>query len=226
MFSDIESFVSSCEICQQVKRNYHAMPAPLQPLPAGDTFSRLQLDFLGPLKKTSDGHQYILLVVDSFSSGVKLSLWKQCMPLKLLEFCIMKLFADTAHLRPSWQIEEQIFVSKLMNELCQIFQTTKITTSSYHPQTNTACERMNSVILQGLRAYSKPDQLNWHEILPSIMLAYRTTPATQSTGLSPHFILFGKECTLQIDTALHPQSNNSNLGKNAQELLDRILTNF
>ena len=226
MFSDIESYVTSCEICQQVKRNYHAMPAPLQPLPAGDTFSRLHLDFLGPLKKTSNGHQYILLVVDSFSK------WCEAFPLKTMHASeVARILYNEIICRygaPSSILTDRgaDFVSKLMNELCQIFQITKITTSSYHPQTNAACERMNSVILQGLRAYCKPDQSNWHEILPSIMLAYRTTPATQSTGLSPYFILFGKECTLPIDTALHPHSNNSNLGKNAQESLDRILTSF
>ena len=81
---------------------------------------------------------------------------------------------------------------------------------------------MNSVILQGLRAYCKPDQSDWHELLPSIMLAFRTTPATQSTGLSPYFVLFGKECTLPIDTAIMPNATNPKLGNKHMRALARF----
>ena len=34
------------------------------------------------------------------------------------------------------------------------------------------------------------------------MLAYRSTPATQSTMYSPYFIMFGREIEMPIDVAL------------------------
>jgi transposase InsO family protein len=86
----------------------------------------------------------------------------------------------------------QNFMSKLIKELCKLFQITKIETSSYHPQTNSAVERMNSVIIQTLRKYCSADQENWPSILPSILMAYRMTPCTQSTQYSPFFLMFGR----------------------------------
>ncbi|VDI03589.1 Hypothetical predicted protein [Mytilus galloprovincialis] len=50
------------------------------------------------------------------------------------------------------------FVSNLVKALSELFNIKRHLTSSYHPQTNGACERMNSVILQALRAYTRDQQ--------------------------------------------------------------------
>ena len=68
-------------------------------------------------------------------------------------------------------------------------------------------ERANSVILQAFRLYCKDKQDDWPEILPSIMMAYRMTPSTQSTQVSPFFLLFGREMHVPIDTALLPKDH-------------------
>ena len=98
-------------------------------------------------------------------------------------------------------------MSHLLAELCKLFQIQKISTTAYHPQTNSTAERMNSYILQCLRAYTNEFQNNWHEYLQSVMLSYRSTPATQSTQYTPHMLMFGKECNLPIDVALLTHEN-------------------
>ena len=76
LYSATEEYVRSCDDCQKSKRFYHHHPAPLQPLPVADKFSRWHLDILGPLTKTPEGYQYIILAVDSFSC------WCVAYPLK------------------------------------------------------------------------------------------------------------------------------------------------
>ena len=98
-------------------------------------------------------------------------------------------------------------MSNLVKALSEMFQITRHLTSSYHPQTNGSVERMNSVIIQALRAYTKNQQDDWINLLPGIMMAYRATPATQSTDFSPCFILFGREMRLPIDTSLIPKDH-------------------
>jgi hypothetical protein len=66
---------------------------------------------------------------------------------------------------------------------------------------------MNGFINQTLRAYCDKNQLNWPDIIRSVMAAYRTTPATQSTQHFPFFILFGRECRLLVDVAMLPSQN-------------------
>jgi hypothetical protein len=60
-------------------------------------------------------------------------------------------------------------------------------------------------IAQSLRAYCSKEQENWSRILPTVMMAFRMSPSTQSTQFSPYYMLFGKEMPLPIDTALIPE---------------------
>lgn len=82
-----------------------------------------------------------------------------------------------------------------------IFQVTRHFTSSYHPQTNS--ERMNSTIAQCL--------LNLHQprtnklALPGVMMAIRMSPSTQSSNLSHHHLVFGKEMNFPFDASLVPR---------------------
>ena len=222
MYKDIKIYCQSCESCQQVKRHIHYKKALLQPLPIGDILTRVHVDILGPLPQTDEGYKYVLLVVDSFSK------WSEAFPLKTMEAREV-----------AWKLYDEIicrfgcpesiltdrganFVSNLMKELCNIFKISKINTSSYHPATNSTAERMNSVILQKLRIFCNKKQTNWAQLLPSIMLSYRVSPSVDSTGYSPYYIMFGRECRLPLDTALIPTST---AGTSQEEHLRRIIEN-
>lgn len=205
MYQNIADYVRSCRECQLAKKPTHHAPAPLTPMPIEDRFSRIHMDILGPLTKTTEGHKYILLVVDSFSK------WPEAFPLRTQESTeIAKVLFKEIFCRygaPYTIVTDrgQNFMSKLITAVCQIFQVTRHFTSSYHPQTNATCERMNSTIAQCLRTYVNKDQTNWHDILPGILMAIRMSPSTQSSDLAPYHILFGKEMYLPFDTSLIPK---------------------
>ena len=222
MYSDIQTYVKTCIPCQQAKRYIHQKQALLKPLPIGHVFSRLHIDILGPLPKTKDGYRYILMVVDSFSK------WTEAFPLQTMEArevawklydeiicrfgCPDSILTDRA----------QNFMSNLLKELCSILGITKLATSSYHAACNSQVERINSVVLQKLRIYGNEKQSDWAQLLPSIMFSYRTTPALDSTNYSPHFILFGRECRMPLDTELIPSMQ---LNKTTEQHLNRIIEN-
>ena len=86
--------------------------------------------------------------------------------------------------------------SKLVSALCEMFDITRHKTSSYHPQSNAVCERLNSTFAQTLRMYCEKDQSNWPELLPSVMMSFRISPATESIALSPYRMVFGREMNL------------------------------
>ena len=194
------------QICQQSKRNFRKDKIPpLQPLPVAEPFGRIHMDFLGPIKDV-DGYKHILLIVDSFTK------WPECFPLKTQEATeVSRILYNEIICRygaPSAIVTDkaQNFMSTLLTELCKLFQIKKINTTPYHPQTNSACERMNSTIITQLRAMTDKNQQNWPELLPSIMAAYRATPATKSTLFSPSQLVFGKEMSFPVDNELLPVS--------------------
>jgi transposase InsO family protein len=221
MYSDIKYYCKSCLDCQESKRYHHGKKAPLHPIPVGGPFSRLHMDFL-ELTKTKDGYHYVLLITDAFSK------WVEGFPLKTMEssevakVLYSEIFCRYGACRTLVTDRAQNFMSKLVKELCKIFQVTKVETSSYHAQSDGLVERMNSSLISALRKYCTPDQQNWPSLLPSILMAYRMTPSTQSTKYSPYFLLFGREPQMPLDVALIPPVNMSNT---AEKHLQEILTN-
>lgn len=214
MYQEIENYVKTCETCQRTKiaRNRH--PPPLTPLPVEEPFSRIHIDILGPLPKSKEGYQYVLLIVDSFSK------WTEAHPLRTQDakdtanVLYNEIFTRYGAPRTIVSDRGKNFMSKLVGALCEMFEVKKHHTTSYHPQTNATVERANSTLAQTLRAYIEKDQMNWPSLLPSIMMAFRATPCTETTGFSPYELLFGKNMHLPVDTTLIPKPS---LGKDAEQ---------
>ena len=222
MYQIISNYVTTCDLCQRMKTDRKRQPPPLTPMPVEDVFSRWHMDILGPLPKVN-GYQYILLVVDSFSR------WCESFPLETQDAkqvaTVLYNEIITRYGAPSCLVSDRgaNFMSKLVSALCEMFDITRHHSSSYHPQTNSTCERMNSTLAQTLRMYCNKEQTNWPQYLPSVMMAFRMSPATESTGLSPFHMVFGKEMNLPVDTSLVPKHTMAPDAKaHFDELLERL----
>ena len=223
MYAQIFDYVKTCDPCQHAKRHFQAHPAPLQNMPVVGRFDRWHMDILGPLSSSSEGHKYILVIVDSYTR------WPEAFPLKSQEaeeiskVLYREIFSRYGAPRALLSDRGQNFMSKLVTAICQMFQVTRLHTSSYHPATNATCERLNSTLGQAMRAYCPNSNPDWPNCLPGILMAYRMTPATQSTSLSPYFMVFGQQMQLPFDTALKPQDT---LPVKTQAQLKSILENL
>ena len=206
MHQEIHNYIHSCDTCQRIKRDTHALPPPLTPLPTDGRFERWHMDFL-KVHKTKEGYQYLLIVVDSFTK------WIEAFPLKTQESQeVAKCLFENVFARfgaPRYLVSDRgkSFMNNLVNALCELFDIKQFLTSSYHPQTNSQVERTNSTILQCFRAYCDKDQNNWPHKLPGILMALRNSPSTQSTEFSPYYMVFGIEMNLPFDTNIVPKTN-------------------
>lgn len=220
MYQDVQNYVLSCDVCQKVKVDRRQPRVPMTNMPITDTFDSWHIDFLGPLPRTAEGsYAYILLVVDRYSR------WSEAFPMKdqdarsVAKVLFNEIFARYGSPRVLVSDRGTQFMSRLVSALCEMFDVTRHHCSSYHPMTNSACERTNSTIAQTLRAYVDKDQKNWADFLPAAMMAIRSLPAS-GTGLSPFHLIFGKEMNLPIDTSLIPKTT---LGLDAQHFFERLL---
>ena len=221
MFADIKQYVQTCTDCQVQKRDFHKKAAPLRPLPVpGRLFDRLQCDFIGPFPKTKLGHRYIFLLTCAFSR------WTMAFPLLTLDAAeVTQVFYDKficifGTPREILTDNGSSFTSRLFTHFCHTLDISTIRVRPYHQQANGACERLNSFIEQTLRFYVHENQDDWDVLLPSIMSAYNTTPASQSTGFSPYFILFGQEYQLPVDIELQPHGS---LPQSIKQRLETLL---
>ena len=134
MHKDITEYVRSCERCQRAKSTNHTTKPPMTNMPVVTKFERWHVNILGPITKTNEGFQYILLCVDSHT-------FKTMDSREIAGILYNEIFCRYGSPRILVSDRGQNFLSKLVSALCEIFDITRHKTSSYHPQTNSACER-------------------------------------------------------------------------------------
>ena len=79
----------------------------------------------------------------------------------------------------------------------------KTGTTAFHPQSNSVIERMNRTLLNMLAKCIDEDQTNWSVKLPYVLMAYRSS-VHESTGFTPHYLVFGHEISLPLDLMYRP----------------------
>ena len=74
----------------------------------------------------------------------------------------------------------------------------KVRTTPYHPQTNGQCERFNRTLMTMLGALPYDRKVNWQDWVSTLVHAYNCT-TTRVTGLSPYYLMFGREPRIPAD---------------------------
>ena len=219
MFTELQAYIKSCDPCQKAKGPHHKTSPPLTPMPLVSKFHRWHMDIL-ELSKTDNGYRYVLLMVDS------LTRWMEAIPLKTQEATEVAtvIYRDLIcrYGAPRTLVSDlgKCFLARVFQALSRLFQIKRHHTSAYHPQTNSACERVNRTLGQALRAFcNKQDE--WVEKLPGILMALRRTPADRSTKHSPFLLTFGQEMQAPVDTTLLPSDMPD---KSTQNYLERLTT--
>ena len=204
MYADILEYQQSCQPCQRAS-NYHPRPPPLGQFPPFTNytlFSRMHMDILGPLRESHNKEKYILLVMDAFSKWPEAFALQSADAITVAQVLYKEIF--TRYGAPNVLISDrgQCFMSNLVKALSALFGVKRNMTTPFHPSSNSACERVNSQINRALRTYVNADQLDWPSILPGIMMAFRNTPADNSTEFSPFFLLFCQHMRTPLDIAI------------------------
>ena len=85
--------------------------------------------------------------------------------------------------------------------MLSMFRIEKTRTTSQRPQANGAVERFNRTLVNMLSMYCRNNQRHWDEVLPQVMMAYRSS-AHSSTGVSPNMMMLGRDITMPIETVI------------------------
>lgn len=195
MTTNIQEWTSKCASCVQQKKGPEVR-APLAPIVTSYPLETVAIDYLS-LGRHGDTYPYLLVMAvptkDQTAATTTRVLWR--------------------HLIQPWGCPERIlsdqgaaFESSLVAQLCSLYGCTKVQTTPYRPQGNGACERFNKTLLSLLAALSEADQVQWPDHLPTLLQMYNNT-VHNTTGLTPHFVMFGRHARLPVETAVRaPQS--------------------
>ncbi|XP_048836044.1 uncharacterized protein LOC125711303 [Brienomyrus brachyistius] len=196
MRRDVEQRQRGCQECLIGSRG-KGEPLPLGGINTSYPWEVLAVDYLS-MGRPGDTYPYVLVAIDLFSrfafavptrdqtaATAARVIWGEVIQ---RYGCPERLLSD----------QGPAFESQLVKELCEVYGCRKVRTTPYHPQGNGACERWNQTLLRLLNTLSVQEQGRWAVHLPELVQAYNCTPHS-STGLSPFWVLFGRQPRLPID---------------------------
>ena len=92
----------------------------------------------------------------------------------------------------------QNFESLLISELCELTQNKKLRTTSYRPEGNGSCVRLNRTLISMLGTLPDDFKSRWTQHISTLVYAYNCT-RSNATGFSPYYLLYGKHSLLPMD---------------------------
>ena len=101
---------------------------------------------------------------------------------------------------PRWLMSDQAseFTGQVISELCDLLGITKIRTSPYHSQTNSAVKRVHQTLRRMIAKMDPEKRAKWPSHLGPILIVYNATRSL-ITGYSPYFLIFGHRPRLPVD---------------------------
>ena len=97
-------------------------------------------------------------------------------------------------------------LSNLMLGICKSLGTTKLNTTSCHPQCDGMVERFNRTLKAMLRKRAAQYRPQCDKHLSGVLWVYRNTPHS-TTGEKPSFLLFGWDCKSPCEAAMLPPAS-------------------
>lgn len=188
MLEDIKAYIRKCTVCEKTKITTHTK-VPMEISSLGEClFDRVYIDFVGPIKQSTEGHKYIFTAECDLTKMVIAVPTMDCTAETAAE-CILENIIK--YNIPSQIISDNAsnFVSKVIKELCRLLSIQKIFSTPYHPQSNIV-ERALRFLNSFFRSYVNKNCDNWHKLLKYATFAYNNTVHT-TTGYTPHELAHG-----------------------------------
>jgi hypothetical protein len=209
MGCEVDEFCKSCNKCQCFNYSNFKNVAPLKPIIVQKPMQVVGTDFMGPLRKTKQGNQYIVLAICHFTKFLFGRATRTCDAETTAKFLFEDIVCKHGLCETILSDQGSNYESKLIKEFCTILGCNKIRTTTYMPAGNGISERANKTIKPNLAKLIDEDSNDWDYYLQMAISAYNTT-IHQTIGMSPYEAMFGRQ----------PVSIPEIVAKNASSLIE------
>lgn len=195
MNQDIDNWIKNCNRC--VHRKSTNQKAPLVNITSTYPLELVCIDFL-TLEKSKGGYQHVLVMTDHYTRFAQAIPTKN-MTAKTTAEALFNNFINYYGIPTRIHSDQGAnFESQIIKELCLITGMRKSRTTSYHAMGNGQCERYNRTLLNMLGTLKPEQKQNWKLHINPLVHAYNCT-RNELTGVSPYFLMFGRNPRLAID---------------------------
>ncbi|MCP3681087.1 MAG: transposase family protein, partial [bacterium] len=201
MRKQIAQYCHECVQCNQKKGPVHKNRAPMNPIPVHGAFHRVGMDVL-QLTPTLSGNRVVIVITNYLTKWTEGFASPDAKATNIARFFMENIVARFGCPLEIVTDRGKNFQSKLLQEICNLCAIRKISTSSYHPETNGLVERFNRTLCNMLSMYVTKQQNDWDLWLPYCLFAYNTAKQ-DSTQESPYFLLYGRDPRLPVDVTFN-----------------------
>ena len=184
MKTDCTLYVKSCSVCNRQKKPNRRARGSLGSFHAGAPLERVHVDILGPIKTSSSGNKYVLMVICQFTKWIEAYALPDQMTATTVSALVNNFFARFGCPLQIHSDQGSNFTSDLFQAVCNLLEVTKTRTTPYRPCSNGQVERYNRTLLQIIRCYLDEDITEWDKDLDLITSAIRALPNRQ-TSITP-----------------------------------------
>ena len=221
MVNDIKRIISKCEKCQLNRPQPYPEPTENIPTEVEGPFTHLGLDIIGPLIKTGNKNQYIIVAVDYFTKWVEAEPTENITSKDIIKFLI-NVFARHGVPQVITTDNGVQFTSDMTKIFLDLYDVYVKFTTTYHPESNGLVENRNKEIGKLLRLLGEENK-DWDEVLPSALWALRTTK-NSVTKHSSFELVYGREDQQPFDIAARPTQG---VNKSSDEiLLEKFISHY
>jgi RNase H-like domain found in reverse transcriptase/Reverse transcriptase (RNA-dependent DNA polymerase)/Integrase zinc binding domain/Integrase core domain/Zinc knuckle len=226
MYSTIEKYCKSCEVCMRRKQTYRKQQLPMMS-PQVDMVNKygamqcIAYDVIGPLPTARGRKSLILTIVDHYTR------YGQAYPLsKQTTHNIVQVLVDKwimTHGVPKTIVSDNGsgFTSKPMRAVLKLLGIKTRYILPYHPQSNGICERLNGTIISMLSTYVHDKQYLWSDYLPYVLFAYNTS-THPALGYTPYKMVHGREAIIGSEAMLSADTDVQSYPQYIQEIQQKM----
>jgi transposase InsO family protein len=160
-------------------------------------FERWGIDFVGMLPETAKGNRYIITAIDYATRWVVCRAVPEATSEAVIDF-LYDLMVDYGAPFEIISDRGKSFISKAVLSFMKKHKITKLTTSSYHPQTNGMVERMHGILGRTLTSLTNGNPLLWDLFLKQALFSLRVRRHAV-TKYSPFYLVYGSHPRLPGD---------------------------
>ncbi len=225
-FPNMSTYVTKrCQECGRCVRR-KARPQTAATMRSISTTGPMQLlcmDFLSIEPDDSDTRN-VLVITDHFTRYAMAFPTKDQKAVTVAKILWEKVFVHYGVPERLHSDQGRDFESRVIQQLCKLFNIRKSRTSPYHPQGNAQCERFNKTLLDLLGTLEDKEKSRWRLHIAPLVHAYNCTK-NEATGMSPYFLMFGRDPNLPIDISFglnHAESGTRSHKSYVDQLRSRL----
>ena len=225
---DVVEFVKQCHTCQIVGKPNEVIPkAPLIPIVVPhEPFSKIIIDCVGPLPKTSKGNQYILTAMCP-TTRYPIAIPLRNISAKTIVKHLVSIFTIYGFPKEIQSDRGTNFTSDLFNQTLKELNVKHTLASPYHPESQGALERNHQTLKSLIKKFCVETGKDWDDSIDLLLFTIREVP-NESLGISPFEMLFGHKVRGPMQILKDKLLDNTNLelvniGHYVSKLKDNIL---